>query len=211
MKKDELVMLIVEELMAKQTKIPVPVTVSNRHVHLNEDARIALFGEKPLTVKKFLSQPGEFAAEETVKVIGPKGHFETVRVVGPERSASQLEISMGDCYHLGIKPVIRDSGQLEGTPGIYLAGPSGMIKLEQGVIVAQRHVHMIPSEAKRHGLSNLQKVRIRFAEGNRKGILGDVVVRVSENYALECHLDIEEANALGIKNNDTVFLETGGI
>jgi len=211
MNRAELVKTIAEEILAHHTSIPFPVTVSNRHVHLDEASRELLFGGKPLTVKKFLAQPGEFAAEETVKVIGPKGHFESVRVVGPERSACQLEISLGDCYQLGVEPVLRDSGNLEGTPGIYLAGPFGMIKMERGVIVAQRHIHMIPSEAKKHGINNLQKVRIRFGTGSRRGILGDVIVRVSEKYAPECHVDVEEANALGIKNNDTVFLEIGGI
>jgi putative phosphotransacetylase len=211
MKKDELVKIVAEEIIARGREIPLPVTISNRHVHLDEKARKTLFGERPLTVKKFLVQPGEFAAEETVKVIGPKNHFNSVRVLGPVRSSCQLEVSIGDCYHLGIKPVVKDSGDLEGTPGIYLVGPCGMVKLEQGVIVAQRHIHMIPSDAKKYGVKNLQRVRIRFNSGTRRGILGDVVVRVSENYALECHLDIEEANALGIKNNDTIYLEIGGI
>lgn len=211
MKTEQLIKIITEEIVARNTAIPIPVTISNRHVHLDEESKKVLFGEKPLMVKKFLVQPGEFAAEETVKVIGPKGLFDSVRVLGPLRSTCQLEVSTGDCYHLGVKPMVRDSGDLEGTPGIYLVGPLGMVKLKQGVIVARRHIHMLPTDAKKYGVENGQKVRIRFNSGNRRGVLGDVVVRVNENYALECHLDIEEANALGIKNNDTAYLEMGEI
>ena len=211
MKNDEIVKLITEEIIARGIKIPIPVTVSNRHIHVDEHTRKILFGDNPLKIKKFLGQPGEFAAEETVKVIGPKGHFDSVRVVGPERRACQLEVSVGDCYHLGVQPVVRDSGDIEGTPGIYIAGPCGMAQLTQGVIVARRHIHMLPADAQRYGIKDKQLVRIRFSTGMRRGVLGDVIVRVNENYALECHLDIDEANALCIKNNDTVYLEIGEI
>ncbi len=211
MKNDEIVRLITEEIIAREIKIPIPVTVSNRHIHVDEHTRKILFGDNPLKIKKFLGQPGEFAAEETVKVIGPKGHFDSVRVVGPERRACQLEVSVGDCYHLGVQPVVRDSGDIEGTPGIYIAGPCGMVQLTQGVIVARRHIHMLPADAQRYGIKDKQLVRIRFSTGMRRGVLGDVIVRVNENYALECHLDIDEANALCIKNNDTVYLEIGEI
>ncbi len=211
MKKDELINIIVEEIIARETRTHVPVTISNRHVHIDEQTRKILFGENTLKVKRFLGQPGEFAAEETVKVIGPKGHFDKVRIIGPERKACQVELSVGDCFHLGIEPIVRDSGKCEGTPGIYLMGPCGAVQLKQGVIVAKRHIHMTPADAKKFGVKDNQMVRIRFNKGIRRGILGDVLVRVSENYALECHLDIEEANALGIKNNDTVYMEMGGI
>jgi propanediol utilization protein len=211
MKKDELINIIVEEIIARETRTHVPVTISNRHVHIDEQTRKILFGENTLKVKRFLGQPGEFAAEETVKVIGPKGHFDKVRIIGPERKACQVELSVGDCFHLGIEPIVRDSGKCEGTPGIYLMGPCGAVQLKQGVIVAKRHIHMTPADAKKFGVKDNQMVRIRFNTGIRRGILGDVLVRVSENYALECHLDIEEANALGIKNNDMVYMETGGI
>lgn len=203
--------IITEEIIARADQIPIPVTVSNRHVHLDESARKILFGHQPLTVKKYLCQPGEFAAEETVKVIGPKGHFDKVRVVGPLRKACQLELSVGDCFHLGVEPVIRDSGDIAGTPGIYLVGPCGVVHMKEGVIVARRHVHMNTEDAEKYGICDRQLVRIRFSSGQRRGILGDVIVRVSPKYALECHLDIEEANALGIKNNDTVYLEKGGV
>lgn len=211
MKKDELTRIIVQEIITREKRTLVPVTISNRHVHIDEQARKILYGDNPLTVKRFLGQPGEFAAEETVKVIGPKGHFDRVRVLGPERQVCQVEISVGDCYHLGIEPMVRGSGRLEGTPGVYLAGPCGVVCLKQGVIVAKRHIHMTPAYAKKYGVQDKQTVRIRFDSGSRRAVLGDVLIRVSENYALECHLDIEEANALGIKNNDTVYLEMGGV
>ncbi|MFY9217272.1 MAG: phosphate propanoyltransferase [Tepidanaerobacteraceae bacterium] len=211
MNRDLLAKLITEELTARLVQIPVPVTVSNRHIHLDENARQVLFGDEALNIKRFLRQPGEFAAAETVKVIGPKGHFDRVRVVGPLRKACQLEISVGDCYHLGIEPVLRDSGQVEGSPGIYLVGPRGVVHMKEGVIVARRHIHMNSKDAEKYGIKDKEMVRIRFNSGPRRGILGDVIVRVSPNYALECHLDVEEANALGIKNNDTVYLERGGV
>ena len=208
---EETVKLITREILARQKVVPIPVTISNRHVHLDERAKSILFGDKPLTVKSFLGQPGEFAAEEVVKVIGPQVHFYNVRVVGPVRASCQLEVSVGDCYHLGIEPVVRDSGDIGGSSGAFLVGPKGMVEMEEGVIVARRHIHMLPSDAEKYGIEDSEKVRIRFAQGDRPGVLGDVVVRIHENYTLECHLDIEEANALGIKNNDTVFLEIGGI
>lgn len=211
MEKEEIVKLVAQEIIAREMRVPIPVTVSNRHVHVDESAREILFGDAPLRVKKFLGQPGEFAAEETVMVIGPKGYFDSVRIVGPERKACQIEISVGDCYHLGVRPVVRDSGDIDGTPGVYLAGPCGVVQMQQGVIVAKRHIHMAPQDAEKYGVKNKQLVRIRYDTGMRRGILGDVLVRVNENYALECHLDIEEANALCVKNNDTVYMEIGEI
>lgn len=208
---EKLVEKIINEIMAFKCSRPIPVTVSNRHVHINEEARKLLLGGKPLTIKKNLGQPGQFAAQEVLKVIGPRGHFDSVRIVGPERPQCQVELSVSDCFHLGVEPVIRDSGKHEGTPGIYLVGPCGFMKIDRGVIVAQRHIHMTPEEAGEFNVKDMQLVRIRFGSGERYGILGGVIVRVSKNSALECHLDIEEANALGIHNNDKVLMELGGI
>jgi putative phosphotransacetylase len=202
---------IISEIMAFQNGRFIPVTISNRHVHINAEARKLLLGDRPMTVKKYLGQPGQFAAQEVLKVIGPKGHFDSVRIVGPERSQCQVELSVSDCFHLGVEAVIRDSGKHEGTPGIYLVGPCGFMKIDRGVIVAQRHIHMTPEEANEFKVKDMQLVRIRFDSGARCGILGGVIVRVSKNSALECHLDMEEANALGICNNDKVFMELGGI
>lgn len=211
MSQEILVSKITQEIISYINRVPVPVTVSNRHIHLSKEVKEILFGEKPLTVKKYLGQPGQFAAEEVVKIIGPKGQFDAVRVVGPERKKCQVELSISDCYHLGINPIVRDSGKHEGTPGVLVIGPKGFIKMEEGVIVAQRHIHMTPEDAEKYGVKDLQLVRIRFDSGPRRGILGDVLIRVDEQFALECHLDVEEANALGIKNNDVVYMEIGGI
>ncbi len=202
---------IAEEIIAHRYAVPIPVSISNRHVHLSRQAGQVLLGDRPLTVKKYLGQPGQFAAEEVLMVKGPKGFFEAVRVVGPERAECQLELSVSDCRKLGVGAVLRDSGRLEGTPGLYLMGPEGVWKMEQGVIVAQRHIHMVPEEATKYGVKDQDLVRIRYNSGPRKGILGDVLIRVSSQAALECHLDREEANALGIKNIDTVLMEIGGI
>lgn len=209
--KGEIVNKIAEEILAWGKRIPVVVGVSNRHVHITEEAENILFGGKKITVKAYLKQPGQFAANETVKLLGPKGLIDNVRIVGPVRKSCQVEVSISDCYQLGVEPVIRDSGQLEGTPGIYIIGPAGFVKLEKGVIVAQRHVHMKPEDAKRIGVKDGDLVRIRYEKGIRCGVLGGVLVRVSESYDLECHLDIEEANALGVKTGDIVYLEVGGI
>ncbi len=209
--KEKLVSKITEEILAFTEARPVPVAISNRHIHLSKDAKEVLFGSKPLSVMRKLGQPGEYAAQETVRLFGPKGQFDKVRVVGPERAHTQVELTISDCYHLGIRPVIRLSGDIEETPGLYVVGPAGFLKLENGVIVAQRHIHMSCKDAEKFGVRDLQKVRIRFNSGFRKGILGDVLVRVAKNASLECHLDVEEANALGIKNGDVVFMETGGI
>ncbi|MCS7232498.1 MAG: phosphate propanoyltransferase [Synergistetes bacterium] len=208
---EELVKKIVEEILAWERRVPVIVGVSNRHVHISEDAEKILFGGNKITVKAYLRQPGQFAANETVKLLGPKGMIDNVRIVGPVRKSCQVEVSISDCYHLGVEPVVRDSGQLKGTPGIYIIGPAGVIKLEEGVIVAQRHIHMKPEEARSLGVKDGDIVRIRFEKGIRCGVLGGVLVRVSENYALECHLDVEEANALGVKTGDIVYMEVGGI
>jgi len=209
--REELVEKVVQEITAWTKRVPVIVGVSNRHVHISEDAEKILFGGKKLTVKAYLKQPGQFAANETVRLLGPKGLIDNVRVVGPPRKSCQVELLMSDCYTLGIEPVVRDSGQLEGTPGIYIIGPCGFVKLDEGVIVAQRHIHMTPEDAKAAGVKDGDLVRIRFDKGLRCGVLGNVLVRVSENYALECHLDIEEANALGVKTGDIVYMEVGGI
>lgn len=202
---------IAEEIIAHKYAVPIPVAISNRHVHLSRKAREVLLGDRALTVKKYLGQPGQFAAEEALMVMGPKGFFEAVRVVGPERAECQIELSVSDCRNLGVDAVLRDSGRLQGTPGLYLVGPEGVWKMDKGVIVAQRHIHMLPEEALKYGVKDKDLVRIRYNSGPRKGILGDVLIRVGSQAALECHVDREEANALGIKNIDTVLMEIGGI
>lgn len=173
----------------------VPLGTSNRHIHLSQTDLEALFGKNyPLTVQKELSQPGQFAAQETVSLIGPKGRLEKVRVLGPVRKTTQAEISVTDCFKLGIKPVIRDSGQHEGTPGLQIIGPVGNVELEAGVMVASRHIHLHTDDAKAWSLKDGDRVRVKV-ESQRPMIYEDVLIRVSDQYRKEMHLDLDEANA----------------
>jgi len=186
--------------------IQVPVGVSNRHVHLTKEDLETLFGTGyQLTVKKDLSQPGQFAAEETVDLIGPKRSIPKVRILGPVRPQTQVEISLTDSFTLGVTAPVRDSGNLEGTPGIIIEGPKGRIEIEEGVIVAQRHLHLHDSEAEELGLKDQDYVQAK-AEGIRSLIFNRVLVRVGPNYQKDLHLDIDEANAAGLKNGDLVTI-----
>lgn len=198
--------LVVEALREQQRlERSTPIGVSNRHIHLDRADMDALFGPgSELTVKKMLGQPGQYAAEETVTIQGPKGKLERVRVLGPLRGESQVEISVADGYVLGVRPPVRESGQLEGTPGIEIIGPKGRVKKARGVIAALRHIHMTPETARRLGYRDGQMVRTRI-EGPRGALLCNVLVRVSKTYALEMHIDVEEANALGVKTGDRAF------
>ncbi|RKN86440.1 phosphate propanoyltransferase [Paenibacillus ginsengarvi] len=184
----------------------VPVGVSARHIHLSKEHIAALFGEgyelKPL---KPLSQPGQFAAEETVQVIGPKGRFDTVRILGPARKASQIEISRTDSFQLGVLAPVRESGNIEGTPGLTVIGPAGEVTLERGVIVAARHIHFHTSEAERWGIADKQLLRVRV-EGERAVVFENVIARVSDQFALDMHIDTDEANAAGIRNGDKAVI-----
>ncbi|WP_321344307.1 phosphate propanoyltransferase [Breoghania sp.] len=182
----------------------VPVGVSNRHIHLSRPDMDALFGPgSELTRKKAMKQPGQYAAEETVTLRGPKGELRKVRVLGPLRKQTQIEISVADGFVLGVKPPLRMSGKLAGSPGVEIIGPAGTVKKEDGVIAAQRHIHMLPETAAKLGLVNGQEVDVEV-QGPRGGVMCHVAVRAAENSALEMHIDIEEANALGLKNDDLV-------
>ena len=197
----EITRLVVEALQEQQRlERSTPIGVSNRHIHLDRADMDALFGPgSELTVKKMLGQPGQYAAEETVTIRGPKGEMSRVRVLGPLRKETQVEISIADGFVLGVKPPVRESGQLEDSPGIEIIGPKGSVKKERGVIAALRHIHMTPEIARRLGYRDGQYVQTRI-EGLRGALLCNVLVRVSEKYALEMHIDVEEANALGVKN-----------
>ncbi|MBI4802256.1 MAG: acetate/propionate family kinase [Elusimicrobia bacterium] len=185
---------------------PIPIEVSARHVHLKPEHVSALFGSAhALTVRGELSQPGQFACEETVNLIGPKGAIQRVRILGPERKESQIEISMTEEYALGIHAPIRMSGDIEGTPGITLEGPKGTLVLDRGVILAQRHIHMSPEEALSYGLMDRDVVQIRVA-GERELVFGDVTVRVHPSFRLAMHLDTDEANAAQIKTGQSGVL-----
>lgn len=183
----------------------VPVGLSNKHVHLSKEHIDILFGEgHELTPIKDLSQPGQYACEEKVDLVGPKRTIKGVRILGPARKETQVEISLSDGFTLGIKDLpIRDSGKLEGTPGVKLVGPKGEVELERGVIAAARHIHMHTSDAKKYGLKDKDMVSVKV--GGPRGLTFDnVLVRVSDQYALDMHLDVEEGNAAGLSNCDEV-------
>ncbi|MGI6225228.1 MAG: phosphate propanoyltransferase [Peptococcales bacterium] len=182
----------------------IPVGVSNRHVHLSEGDLYKLYGDgAKLTNFKDLSQPGQFACEEKVTLVGLKGVIENVRILGPVRSKTQIELSISDCIKLGVKAPIRDSGDLCGSPGLTLVGPKGAVTINEGTIVAARHVHMHTNDAIRFRVKDGQRISIR-ASGPRETIFNEVLVRVSDKYKLEVHLDFDEANAAGLTNNSTV-------
>lgn len=191
---------------ARQDSRAIAVGISNRHVHLSPADRDALFGNGyRLRALRDLSQRGQYAARETVTLIGPRGCLEGVRVLGPERERTQVEISRGDMYHLGVHAPVRDSGDLAGTPGIILIGPNGVLSTRQGLICARRHIHMHPDDARRFGVSDGQRVHVRAA-GERAVVFEETLVRVHESFTLELHLDTDEANAAGLVNNDPVYL-----
>lgn len=180
----------------------VPVGVSARHIHLSEEHIEQLFGPGyQLTKLSDLSQPDQFAAQEVVAVEGVKGSFPRVRILGPARSQTQLEISRTDTYHLGIDAPVRESGDIAGTPGIKIIGPAGEVILDEGVIVAARHIHFHPDEANAWGIVNNQRLKVRMP-GERPLIFEDVIARVSPHFVLDMHIDTDEANAAGIKNGD---------
>ena len=179
----------------------VLINLSNRHIHLSVEDLAALFGANhPLTKTKDLMQPGQFATEETLTIVGPKGKIDGVRVLGPVRSETQCEILASDIFKLGVKGCpTKESGHLEGSFPLELIGPAGSLKKARGLIVAKRHVHFDPESAKKFGVVDNQIVRLRV-EGERGATFEGVVCRVSPSYALECHLDFDEGNAVGIGN-----------
>lgn len=178
----------------------VPVGISNRHIHVTQSDLDVLFGKgHQLTVKKELSQPGQFAAEECVTIKGPKGSIEKVRILGPMRPETQIEISLTDSFKLGIQGVLRNSGDVAGTPGCEVIGPNGTLQCPQGVIVAARHLHLSPSEAAELGLKDKDIVSIR-TQGPRAVVMSNVLVRSGEKHAKELHIDMDEANCAALKN-----------
>jgi len=182
----------------------VEIGVSNHHIHLSEEDFIQLFGEgAQLSKLKDLKQPGQYAAKECVSVVGPKGKLEKVRILGPLRTSTQLELSVSDGFRLGVKPPVRESGVLEKSPGIKLVGPKGMVEAAQGAIAALRHIHMPQSFADRHGFVDREIVSVQVP-GERGGQLDHVLLRVSPNYAMEMHVDLDEANGLGLKTGSYV-------
>ena len=181
-------------------RIFVELEASGRHAHVTEEQAIALFGHK-LTPKRELSQPGQFLSNERVTVIGPKGEFKNVAVLGPERPEAQVEISLTDGRVLGIDPPIRPSGKVEGTPGAILVGPCGQVEIKQGVLAAQRHVHMSPEDAQAMGVEDKQMVRLQTYT-HRPVVFEELLVRVHPGFQTRVHLDYDEANACGFKAGD---------
>lgn len=173
----------------------IPVELSARHAHLSEADVMALFGA-PLTPSRELSQPGEFLCKERVRLIGPKGVIDNVAVLGPARRASQVEISKTDARILGIDAPVRQSGDVTGTPGVILASEKGVTALENGLIVASRHIHMTPEDARRLAVNDGDLVSVRI-ESERPLILEEVLVRVNPNFKLAMHIDFDEGNSAG--------------
>ena len=175
----------------------IMIEVSARHLHVSRADLDVLYGAgHQLTNKKDLSQPGQFACEEKVTVVGPKGQL-TMSILGPERPATQVEVSLTDARTLGITAPVRESGDIVGSPGVKLVGPAGEVEIKEGVMVAKRHIHFHTDDAKAFGVEDKQIVKVRF-EGERGMVLEEVVARVSDKFALAMHIDTDEANAAGI-------------
>lgn len=184
----------------------IPVGLSNKHIHLSQEHLDILFGEG-YELKKFkdLSQPGQYAAEEKVDVVGAKGTLKGVRILGPVRKETQVEVSLADGFVLGVIPPVRDSGDLIDSPGAKIVGPKGEVVIEKGIIAAARHIHMHTSDAEKFGVVDKEEVSVKV-EGKRGLVFNNVLVRVHKEYALEMHVDIEEGNAAGLKNGSMVEL-----
>lgn len=181
----------------------VLVEISARHVHVSQEDLETLFGKGyELTVKKELSQPGQFACNERVKVIGTKGEFPAVSILGPCRKETQVELSLTDARSIGVTAPVRESGDLESSGGCKLVGPAGEVEIEKGVIAAKRHIHATTADAEKMGLENGEIVSVEIPTSNGRNLtFGDVVVRVSDSYALAMHIDTDEANAAGMAPN----------
>ena len=190
------------DLIAKAVaeKIFVEVEASGRHVHVTKEQAQTLFGHD-LTPVRELSQPGQYLAKERVTVVGPKGEFQNVAVLGPARKAAQVEISLTDGRALGIDPPVRLSGRVEGSPGAVLVGSKGRVSLNEGVICAQRHIHMTPEDATRLGVRDGDAVKLKVYS-KRPVIFEQVPVRISKDFQTRVHLDFDEANACGFQNGD---------
>ncbi len=175
---------------------PVLIETSARHVHVSRKDLDTLFGEGyQLTCKKELSQPGQYACEERVAVVGPKGSFPAVSILGPERPATQVEISASDARSIGVVAPVRESGVIEGSGACKLVGPKGEVELSEGVIVAKRHIHATPEDGEKYGVQDKQIVSVKVESDGRSLIFGDVVVRLNSAYALAMHIDTDESNA----------------
>ena len=190
----------VTKVLDEMRERPIPLGISNRHIHLCAEDYDRLFPNHPISEKKELLQPGQYAADQTVTLVGPKGQLKNVRLLGPLRSTSQVEISRTDARTLGIAAPLRMSGIIEGTPGVRLISPFAELDLASGVIVAQRHIHMSPLDALILRVSHGDKVSVAINGDERRLIFDNVAVRVSPDMRLEMHIDTDEANAAGADN-----------
>ncbi|WP_277405782.1 phosphate propanoyltransferase [Hungatella xylanolytica] len=209
--REELIQKITEMVLEHWNRLSadpyqVPVGISARHVHLSRDHVEILFGAGyQLTPEKSLSQPGQFACKEQVEVCGPKGSIKKVRILGPERKQSQVEMAFSDCRILGINPPVRTSGDLKETPGILLRGPVGEVSLKEGVIIADRHIHMTSEEASWFDVSDGDRVNV-LVPGEKAGVLGRVLVRVTSESRLDLHVDTDDANAFLLRQGQWVTI-----
>lgn len=204
--KRTVLLTVIKQCARTHTAMYVPAAVSARHVHLCAADIEKLFGkEHSLQNMRELVQPGQYACTEQVTLAGKKGQIAGIRVLGPARAATQVEISMTDCYRVGIAPMVRMSGDIEGTPGGTLIGPAGQVRLEKGVIVAARHLHATAEQAAWFGLKNGDVISVKKT-GERDTVFGNVVVRTGDAHELELHIDTDEANAAGLKQGDLLEL-----
>lgn len=175
---------------------PVLIETSARHVHVSREHLDILFGEGyQLNYKKELSQPGQYACEERVAVVGSKGSFPAVSILGPERSATQVELSATDARSIGVVAPVRESGVIEGSGACKLVGPKGEVEISEGVIVAKRHIHATPEDGEKYGIKDKQIVSVKVESDGRSLVFGDVVVRLNPAYRLAMHIDTDESNA----------------
>ena len=180
----------------------ITVETSARHVHLTEKDIATLFGSgHGLTVKKMLSQPGQFACEERVDIVGPKKEIKNVIILGPARPATQVEVSLTDARTLGIEAPVRESGDVAGSGACKIVGPAGEVEISEGVIAAKRHIHLRPEDAQKFGVKDRQIVEVKIENTGRAATLGDTVIRVHENFMPYMHIDTDEANACGAAGN----------
>lgn len=204
---EQVVARILAEMCGEsQTIQGIPVGVSNRHIHVSAEHLAVLFGQGySLTKDKDLKQVGEYAAKETVTLIGPKGIISKVRILGPVRNFTQIEISRTDGFSLGITPPVRDSGKIKNSAGIIIVGPKGAVTLQEGVICAARHIHMQAADAQRLRVADGDRVTVRIP-GMRGGTFANVLIRVHPDFRLEFHIDTDEANGAELKTGDIVNL-----
>lgn len=206
---ESIVKKIVSEMTTdapKSNSLEIPVGISNRHIHLTREDLDTLFGKGyELTHLKDLSQPGQYACKETLTILGPSMRaIEGVRVLGPLRRSSQVEISVTDSYVLKVKPPVRESGSLSGSAPITIVGPRGIVTLQEGCIIANRHIHMSPDDAARFGVKDGDYINVDAMSGTKRTRWFDVQIRVHKDFRLEMHVDTDDANAVGFKNGSTV-------